>query len=289
MDESKEVKTESNAKKTADSSENDNSDSGRSSKDKSPDKSKSNRKSFKKAEILISENEMLMEMQLNPSTQHYGLIVSLLFRPVLVGMLCSFFGGYLLSTSWALLGLLLIVVSPISWVACTSLNNRYSLFGKNEHRYENESTPRLPSFIDSQAEILRDCDIDFDKPETESLAQLESEKPILPESNSHKLLQQVDEEQCDWKPLWMNQKQDGWLTPDDFTKLHQLLPWCYAEPEVESTDWLNLIIASIWKRMNVYLSEQLDETYGPDRSLNSILGEGNRFAQLKITCASLGT
>lgn len=252
------------------------------------DEKVTDKRSDAKVQTVMSENEMQMQVQYIAASQHFGLLLSLLFRPLIIGVLLSFIGGYLLNSRWFLLGLLLIVASPIAWVACTSLQDRFALYDCGVPRPYQELLQRLPSFIVSPMDAANDLDVEGDQPESESLVKLELEKPILPESITHHHSPQIDREQQDWNPLFSIWNQNDWLSPEDFAALHQLLPWCYAETEVESTEWLNLIIASIWKRMNVYANEQLDQKFGVERSLTCVFGEGNRFAKFKITCATLG-
>ena len=79
-----------------------------------------------------------------------------------------------------------------------------------------------------------------------------------------------------------------WFTKEELLNLQSSLPWYLSEAEIESAAWFNSIIEVIWLQIQSQFNSYLVTTYGKDRLLDSLIGNGNSLLNLKITQSSLG-
>ena len=187
-------------------------------------------------------------------------IFNLFCRPVVITCILSFLGGYLLQSNTWPIGFILIFGSPIIFILCNCLENKYNYI-LNYNKSNQIST--------------------VDQINKKTVSSSISTDPIEMMINLRKNKNQ--------QQLNLNEKSNNiWLTAEEFLLIYQKLPWNIAEPEIESTEWLNQIINAIWKKVQINLDTYLEQTYGTDYNLDNLLGEGNRLAKLQISNASIG-
>ena len=215
----------------------------------------------------IDSSNLLLSMQYNPASLNYGLVLSAIFCPGAIGSTISFVGGFMLAwQAMVLVGVLLILIAPVVWITLKCLRNRYMLLSNVQPSSKpNSSSISIKDSKDSEKNSIANESF-------ESFARLTPFPTTIQSKNvsNPSITKRI------------------WLSAADFIQLHQQLPWSCGKVDVESAEWFNQIISSVWKQMQTDFNNQLDQMFGPERFLDSWFGDGNRFAKLRLIRASLG-